>query len=194
MSLKEDYAARTRRRLLEAGRAIFSQKGFGAASTGEIARQAGATRGALYHHFDGKDELFRALFEAMEEDLLERVGEAIADEETFEGRLKRGIESFLDQCLDPDVQRIVLLEAPAVLGWEQWRDIDEKYAHGLIREFLRDGMDEGKIEEQPVEPLTQLVMGALTQAAMALARSSEPERDRERMASSLIRLIEGLQP
>lgn len=192
MSLQEDHSEQTRQRLLEAARDVFTEKGFASASTEEIAERAGATRGALYHHYDGKKDLFQALFEAMEQELLGAVSDALAESDTFEERLERGVESFFDQCLAEDVQQIVLLEAPSVLGWETWRAIDEKYAHGLVKGFLEEGMEQGRIAEQPIEPLTQLVLGALTQAALFLARSTNPQTEREIMTATFVRLIEGL--
>ena len=88
--------------------------------------------------------------------------------------LEAGAEIFLDHCLEPEVQRIVLLDAPAVLGWEQWREIGARYGLGLIAGLLTAGMESGELRRQPVEPLAHALLGALDEVAMLVARADDP--------------------
>ena len=133
-SLKAERSEATRAELLAAARRLFAERGYAGVGTEEIVRAAGVTRGALYHHFESKRELLAAVYEQVERELTERIAT-----EAFAGRqapsdpveaLRRGAELFLDACLEPDVQRIVLLDAPAVLGWERWREVAAQYGLG----------------------------------------------------------------
>ena len=133
---------------MSAARRLFAERGYADVGTEEIVREAGVTRGALYHHFAGKRELMRAVYEQLEAELSAEFARSVtpgADPLTI---LRDGAETFLDQCLEPEVQQIALLDAPAVLGWEDWREINAKYALGLIEGVLRHGMDVGEIRTQ----------------------------------------------
>src|SRR5437588_9351940 len=121
----------TREALIGAGRKLFAERGFAAIGTGEIVRAAGVSRGALYHHFDGKRGLLEAVYEQIERELAERIAAAALGATDPLEAMRSGTEMFLDACLEPEVQRIVLLDAPAVLGWERWREIAADYGLGL---------------------------------------------------------------
>lgn len=184
----------TRSELIEAGRALFATRGYDAVGTEEIVAAAGVTRGALYHHFDGKRGLFAAIFESVERELTERFPyEALTGEDPF-GELVSGIETFLDLSLDLEVQRITLIDGPAVLGWEEWHEIEARYGLGLIEAALGAAMKAGQIRELPVEELAIVLLGALMEAALQLARAGEPEPARARSAGVLRALLEGLRP
>src|SRR4051794_27900843 len=114
----------TRRALLDAGRALFAQHGFAGTPREDIVTRAGVTRGALHHHFGRKEDLFRAVFEELEAELGERIMIAAVAGADPLAQLRLGCQAFLDAALDPAFQRIVLLDAPAVLGWEAWREAD----------------------------------------------------------------------
>ena len=171
----------TRGALLAAGRRLFAERGYADVGTEEIVRAAGVTRGALYHHFDGKRDLLRAVYEQIESDIAQQLAlaEGVTTESSALETLSAGAQMFLDQCLEPEVQRIVLLDAPAVLGWEQWREIGMRYGLGLIEGLLRAGMEAGEIRSQPVEPLAHALLGALDEVAMLVARSDDPAAARD---------------
>jgi AcrR family transcriptional regulator len=182
----------TRGALIAAARRLFAERGYAEVGTEEIVREAGVTRGALYHHFDGKRDLMRAVYEQLEAELSAEFGTRItpgADPLTV---LREGAETFLDQCLEPEVQQIALLDAPAVLGWDEWRAINAKYALGLIEAVLRHGMEAGDIRKQPVRPLAHALIGALDEIAMLVARSEDPRATRTEVGETLTSLVDAL--
>jgi AcrR family transcriptional regulator len=164
-------------------------------SIDEIAARAGVTTGALYHHFRDKKELFRAVYEDVEHELTERIGAGIAARAVTEANawqdVRAGAQAFLDACQDRDVQRIALLEAPSVLGWDASRDI-ARYGLGLIRRGLERARDQGHIGSQPIEPLAHLLRSAITEGALLLARSREQASARAEIGTAVDRLIEGV--
>lgn len=178
----------TRSALLQAARQLFAERGYAAVPADEIARAAGVTRGALYHHFADKKDLFRALHESLEEELVGRIGAEIGGEEDLVALIVRGTDAFLDACEDPSFARIALQEAPSVLGWAEWREIDMRYSLGLITGVLRHGMETGDIREQPVEPLAHLIAGAMGEAALLMGAGTP----REQVRGPLVMLLEGI--
>jgi hypothetical protein len=106
--------------------------------------------------------------------------------------LRTGADAFLDACLEPAVQRIVLLEAPAVLGWETWREIDQAYGLGLVQAVLEVAMAAGAIRKAPVEPLAHILLGGLVEGAMLLACSDDPDSARRQVGEAIALIIEGL--
>jgi AcrR family transcriptional regulator len=182
----------TRAALVAAARRLFAERGYAGVGTEEIVREAGVTRGALYHHFDGKRELMRAVYEQLEAELSQQFADSVTPGAGPLQVLREGAETFLDQCLEREVQQIALLDAPAVLGWEEWREINARYALGLIEGVLRHGMDTGSIREQPARPLAHALIGALDEVAMLVARSDDPEATRAEVGATLEGMLEGL--
>jgi AcrR family transcriptional regulator len=191
-SRKAEQSDATRSALLAAARRLFTERGYAATSTNEIVERAGVTRGALYHHFPAKYDLFRAVFEQLEAELADQVARAaLAGSDALE-QLRLGCRAFLDICLDPAVQRIVIVEGPAVLGWETWQEIEERYGHGLVVAGVAAAVDAGLVERQPVEPLANVLFGALAQAGMVVARAGDPDAARTDMEAAMDRLLDGL--
>lgn len=189
---KAEQADATRSALSAAARQLFTERGYAATSTTEIVERAGVTRGALYHHFAAKDELFRAVFEQLEGEVTRRVAEeALTSADPLE-QLRRGTRAYLDACIDPAVQRVVLLDGPSVLGWETWQEIEQRYGYGLVVAGVEAAIGAGLISAQPVEPLAHVLFGALTEAGMVVARADEPRRARVNMEAAMDRLLEGL--
>jgi AcrR family transcriptional regulator len=193
-SLRLERAEVTRAALLAAGRALFAQRGYAAVGTEEIVRHARVTRGALYHHFQGKEDLFRAVVEEVERELTERIAaeSLAAGAQDPWAALRAGARAFLDASGEPEVQRIIMLDAPAVLGWEAWREIGERYGLGLVEGVLEAAMDAGALARQPARPLAHVLIGALDEAAMYVARADDVASAREDMAGTMDRLLEGL--
>ena len=179
----------TRGALIAAARGLFAERGYGAVGTEEIVRAAGVTRGALYHHFDGKRDLLRAVYERIESEIATQVAAGVTPGAGALETLSAGAELFLDHCLEPEVQRIVLLDAPAVLGWEEWREIGARYGLGLIAGLLTAGMESGEIRRQPVEPLAHALLGALDEVAMLVARADDPAAARAEAGETLETLL-----
>jgi AcrR family transcriptional regulator len=194
MSRREEQSEATRAALLDAARELFAKRGYAAVGTEEIVRRARVTRGALYHHFADKKDLFRGVHEQMEAGLTEAIAAQLAAADASDplAALATGVRSFLDACTDPALARIVLLEAPSVLGWAEWREIDERYGLGLVMGGLQAAMDAGALREQPVKPLAHLVLGALGEAAMVIANAEDPQAARAEVEPPLLALLEGL--
>jgi AcrR family transcriptional regulator len=184
----------TRGRLITTARRLFAEKGFAATSTEEILGEAAVSRGALYQHFASKTGLFRAAFEAVEDDLTAQIlAAATRSGETDPLRiLELGFDAFLDQCLNPEVQRIVMLDGPTVLGWDTWHELDERYAFGTIKTVLSLAAEEGRIPEATVEPLSHLLVGAVMQAGMVVARADDPQAAKAAMSETFARVVAGL--
>src|ERR1700716_3383957 len=140
---KAEQSEATRAALLGAARPLFAERGYAAVATEQIVRAAGVTRGALYHHFDGKEELFAAVYEEVEADLVAELGQMAAEAADPLDALHLGAAAFLEACRRPEVQRITLIDAPSVLGWERWREIGLKYGFGLIEEGVGGGGGRG---------------------------------------------------
>jgi AcrR family transcriptional regulator len=194
--LKAERSETTRGALLRAGRELFAERGFALTSREDVVQRAGATRGAFHYHFRRKEDLFRAVYEEIEQELVQKIAAVViadADPPTTPwDRLRAGCQAFLDVSLDPAVQRISLLDAPSVLGWETWREIDAKYGFGLVRQGLQMAMTAGLIDPQPIEPLAHILLGALMEGAMLLARAKEPASARAEIGATIDRVLAGL--
>jgi len=163
--------------------------------TEEIVRAAGVTRGALYHQFRDKADLFAAVAEEVEAEIAERIaaGAAGAADDPV-GALRAGAQLFLDACAEPEVERIILLDAPAVLGWEAWRNLAGRYGLGLVQVALQSAMDAGAIIPQPVVPLAHVLIGALGECALYVARAGDPPAAREECAAIIDRILRSITP
>jgi AcrR family transcriptional regulator len=182
----------TRERLLAHARTLFAGRGYAAVGTEEIVRAAGVTRGALYHQFRDKAALFEAVVEEVEAETTARVAaEAVTADGPLEA-LRAGARTFLTICADPGVERILLLDAPAVLGWERWREIGLQHGLGLVTGVLEAGMESGTIARQPVTALAHLLIGALDEGAMLVARADDRRAARAEVDAVIDRLIDGL--
>lgn len=189
---KVEQGEQTRAALLAAARELFAAQGFAATGTEEIVRRAAVTRGALYHHFADKEAIFRAVFEQIEAEVCGAVLAAAAKGADPVDRLLRGTRAYLDLCTEPTVRRIALQEGPAVLGWETWHEIDSAYFFGILAGGVREAMRAGQLAKQPLEPLTHLLVGAIMQAAMVLARADDVQAEKRRLERAFRRLVDGL--
>src|SRR5918992_1442701 len=186
MSVREERAEATRAALLRAARELFAARGYGAVGTEQIVERAGVTRGALYHHFRDKQDLFRAVHHEMERELMEAIGERMGQEDDPWELLVTGLRAFLDACTDPALMQIALLDAPAVLGWAEWREIDERYGLGLVTAGLQGAMDAGVLRRQEIRPRAHLLLAALMEAAMLIAHADDPVAEREAVEEPLV--------
>ena len=191
---KAEQFDQTRRLLLEVARRLFAEPGYAGTGTEEVVQQAGVTRGALYYHFRDKRDLFRAVVEDLQQELMQRIQEAAAAPDDPWERLRAGLHTYLDACQEPAIQRIILLDAPSVLGWAEWRAIDARYGFGLLRTVLQGLMDAGLLDPQPVEPLAHMLLGALSEAGMVIAQAEDAQAARVAVGASLDRLLRGLRP
>lgn len=187
-----EWSNETRAALLGAARTAFADQGYARASLDRIAAVARVTKGAIYHHYCDKRGLFRAVFEDVERQMvaqIERVAERSAT--PFEG-VRRGCETFLDVVLQENVARIVLTDAPSVLGWRAWRAIDNEIGGRSLRQGLEAAMHSREIARVDLDALTALINGSLNEAALAIAESKDRDRVRRSVLGALRRLLEGL--
>jgi AcrR family transcriptional regulator len=183
----------TRAALLATARRLFAQRGYADVGTEEIVRATGVTRGALYHHFAGKRELFDAVYEQVEAEMMQSLAETVAASASDPlMALRIGVQAFMAACEDPAIQRIALLDAPAVLGWERWREVGMQYGLGLVQEALQEAMDAGLVAPGPVGPLAHLLLGAIDEGAMLVARADDDGRTRREVEASLTRFLDAL--
>ncbi|HKP21826.1 MAG TPA: TetR/AcrR family transcriptional regulator [Thermoleophilaceae bacterium] len=190
-----ERSERTRAELISAGRELFSDRGYAKVSIEDVVRRAGVTRGALYHQFPGgKEDLFAAVFDDVEEGVMAGIADTLAEagaEDPIAG-VRAGIDATLALALDPKLVRLTILDAPGVLGWEAWRAAGERYGLGLVRAGLTAAMDAGEIPRAPVDPLAQLVLAAVEEAIVYVARADDPKLALEEARDALNRLVDGL--
>ena len=182
----------TRATLLREARLIFAASGYDAAATEEIVQRAEVTRGALYYHFKDK----RAVFEAIVEEVASEIAAAIDRRAEPVGdplqALIEGTRAFLDACLDPAVRRIYLIDAPAVLGWHRWREIDAPHGVRALREGVAAVLAARPDQGLGVEPITFLLSGAFNEAALWVAEARDEKAARREMDRTLVQLMERL--
>ena len=189
-----ERTAATRAQLIAAARKLFADKGFAEVSTQAIVAEAGVTRGALYHQFDDKTELFAAVYEDVERDLVADIARRIAEQRPTDpfAAMRAGARLFLDGCSAPDVAQIVLIDAPAVLGWVRWREVGMKYGLGVIEGMLNQAITAGAIPDQPVRSTAHVLLGALDEAALFVSRADDREQARRDMDAVCDRLLLGI--
>ena len=187
-----ERAESTRDALVAAARRLFVDQGYYETSTEEIVTLAGVgTRGALYHHFADKRALFVAVFEAVEQDLVAAAGAALEDGPPL-AVLRAGLVGFLDASLSPEVQRVLLIDGPAVLGWQEWRAIEERYGLGGIQGMLELAVADGSLPPQPLEVLAHLLLAATDEAALFIVNAEDPAGARDQAVAAMDRLLSGL--
>ena len=189
---KAEQSRETQDRLLKAAKELFTTKGYAGTAMEDLVAKAGMTRGALYHQYRDKRDLFRAVFEAIEADLGQRLVTAVAAETDPWQQLRTGARAFLASATEPAIRRIVLIDGPAVLGWEEWRRIDAQHSLGMVRAVFEINIAAGNILPQPVEPLAHLIVGALNEAALAVAAASDAARALEEFATSIEGVLDAL--
>jgi AcrR family transcriptional regulator len=189
---REHGARATRDALVSAGLALFTARGYAEVGTEEIVKRAKVTRGALYHHFADKRDLFRAVHERVEEDLVADIASRMEGASDPWEVMVTGTRAFLDACDRPAVKQIALVDAPAVLGWREWRQVDERYGLGLMKAALGGAMEADVLREAPLDSLSHLMLGALAEAAFVIANADDPATARIEAEAALFALLEGL--
>ena len=186
------HSAATRAALLRVARRLFAEHGYAATGTEGIVRRARVTRGALYHHFRDKQDLFIAVLDEEQKKLAAQAAEAAAAQPDPWRAMVAASNVVLEACLDQAVQRIVLIDAPAVLGLERWREADQGYYLAGMKALIQAAITQGLIEDQPVDALAHIIFGALHEAAMLIARGEDKAAARHSVSGVVERLFEGL--
>jgi AcrR family transcriptional regulator len=190
---RAERAEATRAALLTAARRLFVEKGYFATGTEEIVAASGVgTRGALYHHFADKRAVFLAVFEIVEQDMLNTAASGEAPTDGL-GRLRFGLMGFLQAALTPEVQRIILIDGPAVLGWQQWRAMEQQYGLGAFQALLGQAVAEGALPEgQSTDALAHVLLAAVDEAALFIANADDQIAARDQAVDAVNRLLAGL--
>lgn len=179
-------------KLIQVARQEFSRRGYAEASTEEIVHLAGVTRGALYHHFPGKQGLFFAVYEDAQREINERIVHAAQAASTPWGELLAGCRAFLEACIDPQLQQIVVVDAPAVLGWDLWHQVDAEHGLNSLKFSLKRLTELGIIKPQPLEALAHLLAGAMNEAALWIVQSPNPAQALEEAMATLELLLQAI--
>jgi len=192
-----EHAADTREALVAAARRLFAASGYDGTGTEQIVAEARVTRGALYHHFRDKADLFRAaMAEAAGDVALQLVAEQLATDAASPLQdIRDGVSAFLDVCVDGgDFQRIVLVDGPRVLGSETWEDLVDRYGRGLLEDWLARAVQARDITPLPTGALARLLIAMLTDASLAIGRATHPAAARAELGEVLDRMLTGLRP
>ena len=194
-SRREEYAEVTHGAIVEAAVARFAADGYAGANIDSIAELARVTKGAVYHHFADKAELFEAAYVAMEDRLLARVVASVEGIDDPWGALLAGAGVFLEECCQPDFRRIALEEAPVALGWARWKASEEKYFLGLLNSALNAMAEAGLIAIPANGDLTaRVLLAALDEAGLSVGSSADPEAERHQALDLIARMLGGLRP
>ncbi|MFE5285281.1 TetR/AcrR family transcriptional regulator [Nocardia sp. NPDC056611] len=191
-SFRGKYAENTRQALLETAGQLFAHRDYADLSAEELVRAAGLTRGALYHHFDGKRGLFEAVVDDWEGRAAQRIRAAIESASAPFDRVDRGVEEFLNVCAEPDYRHIVLLQGPIGLGWQRWRELDQRHLGSLIVQAVRNLLEAGLIRPHPAELIAGAFYGALTELSLLITESDDPHQARSRAEALVHDLLGGL--
>ena len=175
MSKKIEKGLATRQEIVEAASRLFAGLGYEGTSIEAVLRECNVSRGALYHHFSSKEALFEAAFEALEVEVARRVRAGSAEARDAIGALRAGCDTFLELARDGAVRQIILIDAPSVLGWEKWRAIDARHGFGLLKSALSVASATGALPEVLVETYAHMLLAALIEVAMMIARAQAPD-------------------
>jgi AcrR family transcriptional regulator len=191
---QEERSAATRDALISAARKLWGRRGYAEVGTPEIATAAGVTRGAMYHQFADKAALFREVVEAVEQEVMARMATMVATSggTSPADALRAAVDAWLEVSADPEVRQLILLDAPSVLGWAAFRDVAQRYSLGMTEQMLTEAIRAGQLARQPVRPLAHVLIGALDEAAMAIATAEDPKRARRETRQALHRLINAM--
>jgi AcrR family transcriptional regulator len=191
-TVREKYADNTRQTLLDAGLKLFVERGYGEVSAEELVRAAGLTRGALYHHFDGKRGLFEAIFNDLEQQAARRIELALGSVSNPLERVEQGVEAFLDICTEVNYQQITMVQGPVALGWERWRELDQQHLGRIVLESVQELRAANLIKAHPADLIANALFGMLAELCAAIATAPDPQRVRTDAASLARDVIFGL--
>jgi AcrR family transcriptional regulator len=189
---QQERSRTTRTALVTTARRLFAERGYARVPAEDIVTAAGVTRGALYHHFADKQQLFCAVFEELEGEVTAEIAAAIAAAPDRPTGMVLGLGRFLDVCQRPEVTQIALTDAPAVLGWQTWRAIEARHGLGVITQGLQAAAQEGLLVDAPVPVLAQLVLSAMIEAALLITHAADPKATRADAQQALLALLSGM--
>jgi AcrR family transcriptional regulator len=192
MSRNVERGLVTRQSLIATATGLFTKVGYDATSIEAVLRESGVSRGALYHHFDSKEQLFEAVLEALEAELAQATVAAAQGVADPAKALQLGCGTFLDLAQTPKVRQIVLVDAPAVLGWQKWREIDARHGFGLLKAVLASAADNGRVRRELVDTFAHMLLAALFEVALMVSRAENTEATLRSGRAALGELIDRL--
>ena len=192
-SRRQEYSASTKRALVEVASDLFTERGYAGTSLDEIVAGARVTKGALYHHFSGKQALFEAVFEAVEEEATQRIRKAVRTSKDPWDKAISGLRAFLGEVRRPDYRRVVIQEGPAVLGYERFREQEERSTFGIVQEIVSSVLASYELEDSMVETFSRVFFGAMSAAGSAVSLSEDPKRASAEVEVAITFILAGLQ-
>lgn len=188
---KAEQKQQTMQKLIEVAREMFSKKGYADAAMEDIVKQAGVTRGALYHNFGSKEGLFEAVLASVQQEIGERVeAEAAKSEEPWQ-QLILGCLAFVSSAVEQRNKRILLIDGPSVIGWEKWRRMDEENSMRHLREQLQTMQEQGYLRPVCIDALAHLLSGAMNEAVLWISETPDQEKSLEEISAAMTLLLEG---
>jgi AcrR family transcriptional regulator len=184
--------AATRQHLIEVATTLFAQRGYEETSIETVLEEASVSRGSLYHHFKNKEALFEAVLEAIETDVGLRVVEAAAADTNPIAALRSGALAWVELAGDPVVQRVLLIDAPSVLGWERWRALEERHALGLVKGVLAAIAEQGDLDAALIDVFSHVILASINEIALLVARSDQPGREAQLGADAIDEVLSRL--
>jgi AcrR family transcriptional regulator len=191
-SRRTDYSESTKQALVDSATDLFTKNGYAGTSLDAIVKRARVTKGALYHHFSGKQALFEAGFNQVEAKAMAQLKKAIDGEGSPWERALEGVQEYIKVCLDPAYQRLVIREAPVVMGIERWREAEEHFSFGIVRNVLEQLIEAGELGDIPVEVTARMMFASLSAGANIIAEASDPKKASAEVFTALIHMIEGI--
>ena len=192
MATQSERREATRAAIVKAAKRLFGERGFAGTTMDHVATAAHVAKGAVYHHFKTKEALFEAVFDQVSEDLVAEVERAARSENDALAAMAAGTQAYFAACATDATGQIILRDGPAVLGWERWREIDARHFGGGFPLALERAMEDGLIARQPVEPLSRLLLGAVTEAAVACSAGSDLHKTGAEYARAFRTLLDAL--
>ncbi len=189
---RQEYSASTRRALIEVATELFTERGYAGASLDEIVAGARVTKGALYHHFSGKQALFESVFERVEEQATKAITRAVRGARDPWDKAVAGLRSFLDVVQQPDYRRIVIQEGPAVLGYERYREQEERSTFGIVQDIVSSVLASYDLEHSMVETFSRVFFGAMSAAGAAVSSAEDTKRASREVESAIVFILAGL--
>ena len=198
MDLRNERGAATRAQVVASATRLFAESGYDDVSIDLVLKACGISKGALYHHFRGKEALFAAVLEEVEARIVETVANRSKDAANPLEALRLGCAAWLDLvAADAAIRRIAVIDAPAVLGWHAWREMEGRYALGLLRRALEAAASLGCLEPARVEACAGMLLAALNEMAMLIARAADRDRataDARHVVELLVSRLIGVDP
>ncbi len=191
-SRRQEYSASTKRALVDVAQRRFTEQGYAGTSLDEIVAGARVTKGALYHHFSGKQALFEAVFDRVEDQATRAIRAAVHDTADPWDKALSGLRAFLAVVQEPGYRRIVIQEGPAVLGYERFREQEERSTYGIVAEIVASVLSRYELEQTMIDTFSRVFFGALSAAGAAVSSAEDTVRASAEVEAAVGFILAGL--